>query len=588
VAIIQISRVTHRKGLRDDLPQPLAGAELGWATDTRQLFIGNGSLSDGAPVVGNTEILTEFSDILGFTTAYTYQGESAGYIVQTGSTAGNPVTMSLQQRLDQVVSVKAFGARGDGVTDDTQAINRALYELYCREVNPAVRRILFFPAGVYVITDSLKIPPYASLAGEGRESSIVIFLVQPHSSGAAYAAGVLVEDNGIYYRSLNPVPVDTDIEDTVYWIEQQLPDYIARTADSLQQVAENIATNGAIAPTEIDISQMKLTTNQVMQGFLWDKAARSRMSRVTLSGPLAADDLLTAVDNTRAVDWNSSTSLICQSIVMDDCVFEGFTYGTQTDQQVQSCTVSNSVFDTLYQGAVMGDSVVINGGANGFRLLQNTFDNIYAQGIEFDGVSRNISAYNTFYNVGNHFNGVEFPASSIIKISAVNNVSVGDMFARGPAGSNTHPCIDLGNTGSVALGSNIRGVDFYQAAVVSTQYANALDLGLYQRTAGIQDVLSDDSSAPVPLAVLQGSQIQTAKIEYSISRASSVRRGTLTVIVPTDVGGTGFAYTDDYVENSNTGVELQAVNVGGNIQLQYLSSSSGVDGQIRYSISHLN
>ena len=62
MAIVQVSRITNRKGLAENLPQ-LAGAELGWAIDTRQLYIGNGTLQDGAPVIGNTEILTEFSDI---------------------------------------------------------------------------------------------------------------------------------------------------------------------------------------------------------------------------------------------------------------------------------------------------------------------------------------------------------------------------------------------------------------------------------------------------------------------------------------------------------------------------------------------
>ena len=79
MAIVQISRITQRKGLENDLPQPLAGAEFGWATDSRQLFIGNGTIEDGAPVVGNIEVLTEFSDILGFATAYTYDGAAAGY-----------------------------------------------------------------------------------------------------------------------------------------------------------------------------------------------------------------------------------------------------------------------------------------------------------------------------------------------------------------------------------------------------------------------------------------------------------------------------------------------------------------------------
>jgi hypothetical protein len=62
MAIVQISQITNRKGLQSELPQ-LAGAEFGWSTDTRQLFIGNGTLQDGAPVIGNTEILTEYSNI---------------------------------------------------------------------------------------------------------------------------------------------------------------------------------------------------------------------------------------------------------------------------------------------------------------------------------------------------------------------------------------------------------------------------------------------------------------------------------------------------------------------------------------------
>ena len=63
MAIVQISRITNRKGLQENLPQ-LAGAELGWSVDERRLFIGNGTLEEGAPVIGNTEILTEFSELI--------------------------------------------------------------------------------------------------------------------------------------------------------------------------------------------------------------------------------------------------------------------------------------------------------------------------------------------------------------------------------------------------------------------------------------------------------------------------------------------------------------------------------------------
>lgn len=67
MAIVQISQIKHRHGLEEDLPQ-LATAELGWSVDTRKLYIGNGTLSEGAPEVGNTEILTEHSNLPNYTT----------------------------------------------------------------------------------------------------------------------------------------------------------------------------------------------------------------------------------------------------------------------------------------------------------------------------------------------------------------------------------------------------------------------------------------------------------------------------------------------------------------------------------------
>jgi hypothetical protein len=57
MAVVQISQIKHRRGTSENLPQ-LASAELGWSVDSQQLYIGNGTLSEGAPQVGNTRILT--------------------------------------------------------------------------------------------------------------------------------------------------------------------------------------------------------------------------------------------------------------------------------------------------------------------------------------------------------------------------------------------------------------------------------------------------------------------------------------------------------------------------------------------------
>ena len=128
MAVVQISRIQVRRGQKNQgsgVPQ-LAGGEFGWAVDSRELYIGNGSVAEGAPAVGNTKLITQHDDLFALANTYTYL---AGETVQTGGTPSSPVKRTLQQALDEVVSVRSFGAPGDG-TDQTVVLQRALDQLY--------------------------------------------------------------------------------------------------------------------------------------------------------------------------------------------------------------------------------------------------------------------------------------------------------------------------------------------------------------------------------------------------------------------------------------------------------------------------
>jgi hypothetical protein len=599
VAIVQISRITQRKGLESDLPQPLAGAELGWAVDQRRLFIGNGTLEDGAPVIGNTEVLTEFSDILSFATQYTYQGAAAGYTVQTGSTPGDPVAQSLQSRLDSYAIITDFGATGDGITDVTATINRALFQIYCRSTNPTARRSLFFPAGVYIITDTLNIPPNCQLYGEGPNSTIISFNIQNWTNAVSYPVGILVYNTSLdkYYRSNFPVPIGINIADEnpdgdPYWTEESLPEYIFQTADSLQQTGVNIGTNSATSPGNIEISSMKFLTNQVQNGALIEYADRCVFDSVSIQGPLTKTDLVDAADNVAAIRWSSASSSVSRNVTWNNCKFSGFTYATNTEQQIQGITFSNCDFDTLHQGIILGGALPVGGGPTGVRIVQNSFDDIHSQGIVINGVSLNATAYNTFYDVGNGFNGYAFPATSIIVIEAENNVSIGDMFGRNTAQSVTYPRIDLTNTTSISLGMNISGITYYQDNVQNNTQANQLALGRYQRTSGIQDNIQGDTTASLAIVNTNILKIPAFKLDYTIIRNDLFRTGTMTVVSGQDgTNGDGFCYSDDFVENGDTGVILEAEFTGSAIEplitISY-TATGAEDGTIQYSIAHIN
>jgi hypothetical protein len=591
VAIVQISRITQRQGLLEDLPQPLAGAELGWAVDERRLFIGNGELTNGAPVVGNTEVLTEFSDILSFATSYTYQGQAGGYTVQTGATASSPVTQSLQQRLDSYAVISDFGATGDGITDVTGDINRALFQIYCRSESPTTRRSLYFPAGTYVITDTLNIPPFALLYGDGSDSTVIYFKIDEWTSTLAYAQSVLVHDvtSGDYYRSNFPVPIGTNLLDNnpdgdPYWTAEALPGYIMRTADSLQQVDTNIYTNGALAPGNFEVHGIKFLTNQLNSGILVQAADTCVFDSVAIQGPQTGSDLSTTTNNTGAVRWASTDSLISNNVIWNNCTFDGFTYGSDTSERIEGVTFSNSKLSNLHQGIVMGGATVIEGGATGVRIVQNTFDAVYAEGVIFNNVSLNCTAYNTFYDVGNHLNGVDNPAEPIIDINANNNVSIGDRFVRDNSQSVLYPRIVLNDTNTMAMSQNVRGVLFYQLNVEDTSVSNSLDLGTYQRIAGIADVLSDNATGN--LFVTSNSVVSAFKMDYTIQREDLRRTGTLTVVSNDGAGG-GFSYSDDFSQNGDTGITLTPTDNTTETLVSYTATSTGNTGTIKYSITNL-
>lgn len=60
MAVIQVSKIQVRSGLQQDLPA-LDTGEFGWSVDTQRLFIGKGTLAEGAPTTGVTEVMTEYS-----------------------------------------------------------------------------------------------------------------------------------------------------------------------------------------------------------------------------------------------------------------------------------------------------------------------------------------------------------------------------------------------------------------------------------------------------------------------------------------------------------------------------------------------
>ena len=546
MAIVQVSRITNRKGLAENLPQR-AGAELGWAIDDRRLFIGNGTLQEGAPAIGNTEILTEYSDILAEQSNYTYKGLAAGYQAVTGPNNTN-IVQTAQSWLDQYASVKDFGAVGDGVADDTDAINRAMYQLYCREINTQIRRALFFPAGVYRVSESVLIPSYARLVGEGANSSRIV--------------------------------LDTTSDDS------SLFPYVARYADSLQQIGINIGNNGATAPTNIEIASMGFETNlAVSDVFLVEDANFCTFTDVSFRGPFVFDNYFPSPADVIAADisairFSSSPSFVCSNITFRRCEFSGLTTAFDIDQRVKGIVVAESAIHTLYRGFLFNNPGSGQPGAAGFRITGNSFDIIHQEGILAEQNQQLIfSGYNIFYNVGNGLSSPVVPSTPVISFIDSNNVSLGDMFERSDQDAAVRPRIDIHDRRNIAITNG-----------------HKIQLGSYTRESGIDAVLQPGVEEE-PLFTVDAEVIPAFKVEYTIIRdagdssSREVKTGTLTVVGSTDGTGSNLVVNDAEFQNREPGFFLNAKETGGIITVNYSDDTPGptsiIPGRIRYSISYL-
>ena len=109
-------------------------------------------------------------------------------------------------------------------------------------------------------------------------------------------------------------------------------------------------------------------------------------------------------------------------------------------------------------------------------------------------------------------------------------------------------------------------------------------MGLSARSSGIQSVRHDNDTGPLYVVDAGAAlgPIYSFKMDYSITRGTTYRTGTLTV-----VSGTTFSYTDDYTENASTGITLSAAEATSQVTVSYTSTSTGDDANIYYSITHL-
>ena len=296
MAVIQISKIQVRRGQKNSnsgIPQ-LSSAEFAWAIDSQELFIGNGSIAEGAPYVGNTKVLTEHDNLLELASSYQFAGNDVSIV--------NSQPRSLQNKLDEYVSVIDFGAVPDGSTDCVAAFERAFDDLF-NNADVTYKKVLLVPNGVYLFSGNLRVPSTAIIQGETQNQTILDFGVNNmlfvNSEGlnyGSYAVGAepaLININNLTISRTSGQVVLSGVIDSKFNHVRFLGEY------------ELGQTVGAVASRSASVSWENQADGIVVDGIEFNNCEFTRT-------PLAVKCVQTGLFNTDIV-FNDCKFTVCET-----------------------------------------------------------------------------------------------------------------------------------------------------------------------------------------------------------------------------------------------------------------------------------
>jgi|688.fasta_scaffold178812_1 hypothetical protein len=373
MAVIQISKIQHRRGLKNNnvgIPQ-LSAAELAWAVDTQELYIGNGSVSEGAPYVGNTKILTEHDNIIELASSYRF--------ASTDPTITLSVPRSLSSKLDEQVSILDFGAVPDGSTDCSDAFETAFSQLF-RNADNKYKKTLILPNGTYLFNRSIKIPSNTRMQGETQSGVILDF----YANDISLITELGTEVTGPF----------TDVD----------------------------------RPTDIYISN--LTIAATVGQFVITGLKDSVFDQVTfVAGYQLGDPVAVVEDVESAVYWeNTLENTKVNNIVFEKCKFINHRLGLHCRQTAPSEVLQTQIKIRQCEFLENHTSILITGvenQINKWTISQSKFEEISASVLYSNQGTGTVVRDCEFVNCGTSTNNATAPTSSFITfVQAKNNVVI--------------------------------------------------------------------------------------------------------------------------------------------------------------------
>ena len=621
MAVVQISKIQVRRGQKNagiGVPQ-LSSAEFAWAVDSQELFIGNGSVAEGAPAVGNTKILTEHDNILELAASYRFAADDTSITLS--------IARGLQSKIDEIqVSVVDFGAVPDGSTDSTLAFTTAINELF-KNSNDKFKKILAVPNGVYLFLDDLIIPSNVLIKGENSQETVLEIgdnnIIFQDISGTPQ--GIVIENLTIDHNDGQTVITSSQeckFKDVKWRSGYVLGDvvFVPENASCLysiptMSIGGNVIVSGSGVSSTINTAFTSTFANTlgIVVGTLNADATFSAnftaivvggsikissKSEVTLAATVQSNFTVTSLSSgsggtvtviptlaeftdgsanvNASVFWeNTLFGTRVNKLVFEDCKW----YSTPLAVECQQTLAFDSVVDFEHCEFFVCDTGIYIGGVSGqgnlwhiddchFEEVANqAFISTQGRGTQFQR--------SRFTNCGNNTNSASAPYTSIVSFGE----SFGNTLVN--CSSNRHQ-----ESGIVSVTTADTRVEFENASSASLVDRNYSELYL--------------SDAPRPLAVFSAYN-NYIYIDYTLRLSQHVRTGQIVIVINTfntDIeisdtytysgGGivmTGFEFFAELKNNSN--YDDSAGPNNDTLLLKYQNPLiSGATGSIEYSITY--
>jgi hypothetical protein len=483
--------------------------------------------------------------------------ETAGVIVHTGPTNSSADTeRAVFSKLDDLVSIADFGVVGDG-NPFTQAgfpvykqIQQAVDQTF-KNVSQSAHKKLFFPAGTYVITGTIYLPPHAAIIGDGVNNTIL------------QASGTWV-NSGTVWSSFSATSVFQTVGST------------AGSRDLFPNIGSALT-----GPRDVTIDKLHFKYDDVGAVQVYcepliriDAATDVQIDHCKFEGHFVSQG--GGSDYYCGIEQRAQNAVITENVQIKNSTFDSLRNGIITNyDNVNDTIISGNRFNNLRIGVLYANALGTGQKLGPYRtkFVENLFENIDRQAI-YVGTPTNanvqftnhISSNNSFTEVGNNRHGETSGTFSVVHFGSAGNTTKGDRFERD---------------------NWIRSQDNDAWTYVAPIHGNIY----YEPEVAYKSNVQYSAVTPATLARIPFSGVdQLIKISYSLSKTTVSRKGDLLINVSTGLGtGSTATITDSYTYyGTNDGAITFDVDLNtANQTVKVIYNTASALGTLEYKYNYL-